>query len=56
MQEPQETHVRSLGWKGTLEEEMVIYSSILAWKIHGQRSMVAYSPLVCKESDTTEAV
>ena len=29
----QKTWVRSLGWKDPQEEEMAIYSSILAWKI-----------------------
>ena len=29
----QETQVRSLGWEGSLEKRMVIYSSILAWRI-----------------------
>ena len=29
----QETRVRSLGWEGPLEKEMVADSSILAWKI-----------------------
>ena len=29
-------------------------SSILAWRIHGQRSLVGYSPWDHKESDTTE--
>ena len=29
----QETQVRSLGWGDPLEKEMVIHSSILAWKI-----------------------
>ena len=34
---------------------MAIHSSILAWRIHGQRSLVGYSPPgACKESDTTE--
>ena len=33
MQETQETWVRFLGWEDTREEEMAIYSSILAWKI-----------------------
>ena len=33
MQEMQETPVPSLGQEDTLEEEMAIYSSILAWKI-----------------------
>ena len=29
----QETHVQSLGWEDLLEKGMVIYSSILAWRI-----------------------
>ena len=29
----QETHVRSLGWEGPLEDEMATHSSILAWEI-----------------------
>ena len=29
-------------------------SSILAWRIHGQRSLAGYSPLYNKETDTTE--
>ena len=33
MQETQEMWVRSLGWEDPLEEEMAMYSSILAWKI-----------------------
>ena len=33
---------------------MAIHSSTLAWKIYGQRSVVGYSPLGRKESDTTE--
>ena len=28
----QETHVQSLGWEDSLEKEMTILSSILAWK------------------------
>ena len=28
-----ETQVQSLGWEDSLEEEMVAYSSILAWEI-----------------------
>ena len=34
---------------------MATYSSILAWRIHGQRSLVGYSPQGRRESDTTEA-
>ena len=39
MQEKQETWVRSLGWKDPLEEAMATHSSILAWRIHGRRSL-----------------
>ena len=33
---------------------MEIHSNILAWKIHKERSMVGYSPMGHKESETTE--
>ena len=36
------------------EKEMATHSSILAWRIPGQRSLVGYSPQGRKESDTTE--
>ena len=29
-------------------------STILAWKAHGQRNLLGYSPRVCKELNTTE--
>ena len=29
----QETRVQSLGWEDPLEEDMAVYSSILAWRI-----------------------
>ena len=35
---------------------MAIHSSIIAWKILGQRSLVGYSPWGRKESDTTEGL
>ena len=38
-----EDWVRTLGWEDPLEKEMAIHSSILPWKIHGQRSLVDYS-------------
>ena len=38
----------------SLEEEMATHSSILAWKSHGQRSLVGYGPQGHKESETTE--
>ena len=44
MQELQEMRVGSLGWEDPLEEGMVTHSGILAWRIHGQRSLVGYSP------------
>ena len=40
----QETQVKSLGWEDPLEKKMANRSSILAWEIHGQRSLVGYSP------------
>ena len=49
-----ETRVRSLGQEDPLEKEMATHSSTIAWKIHGWRSLVGYSPWGCKESDTTE--
>ena len=39
----QETQVWSLGQKNPLEKGMVIHAGILAWEIHGQRSLVGYS-------------
>ena len=49
-----ETQVQSLGWEDPLEKEMATHSSTLAWKIHGQRSLVCYSPWGHRESDMTE--
>ena len=50
----QETWVQILGWEDPLEKEMATHSSILAWRIHGQRSLAGYSPWVHKHLDTTE--
>ena len=36
------------------EKAMAPHSSTLAWKIHGPRSLVGYSPWGHEESDTTE--
>ena len=36
-----------------MKEEIATHSSILAGEIHGQRSLVGYSPWVYKELDTT---
>ena len=50
----QETQFQSLGREDSLEKGMATLSSILAWKFHGQRRLVDYSPWGHKESDTTE--
>ena len=47
-----ENQVRSLGWEDPLEEEMAIYSSILTWKSHGQKT--SHSPRGSKEWGNTE--
>ena len=33
-----------LGGEDPLEKEMAVHSSIFAWRLHGQRSLVGYSP------------
>jgi len=38
-----EIRVPSLSWKDPLEKGMATHSSTLAWKSHGQRSLVGYS-------------
>ena len=50
----QETKVQSLGQEDPLEKGIATHSSILAWRIRGQRSLVGYSPWAHKESDRTE--
>ena len=46
--------MRSLGWEDPLEEGMATHSSVLAWRIPGQRSLEGCSPWARKESDTTK--
>ena len=41
VQETQETQVRSLHQENPLEKELATHSSLLTWKSHGQRSLVA---------------
>ena len=53
MQETQKMQILSLGWKDSLEKEMVTCSIILAWKIPLTKEL-GYSPWGHKESDTTE--
>ena len=42
--EMQETQVQSLDLEDPLEEEMATHPSILAWKSHGQKILLGYSP------------
>ena len=44
--------VQSLGREDPLEEDMAAHSSILAWKIYGQRCLAVYSPWGRNESNT----
>ena len=46
--------VQSQGGEDPLESEMATHSSILAWEIPWQRSLVGSSPWGFKESDSTE--
>ena len=40
----QEKWVEFLDWGDPLEKELATHTGILAWKSHGQRSLVGYSP------------
>ena len=42
MQETQEIQVQSLGQEDSLEKKMATHSRMLAWEIHGQKSLVGY--------------
>ena len=46
----QDTRDRSLGQEDPLEKGMATHSSILAWRIHGQRSLEGYSQWDRKET------
>ena len=50
----QETQIRSLGQKDPLEKGWQPTLVFSPGEFHGQRSLVCYSPWVCKESDMTE--
>ena len=43
MQEMQKTQIQSLDQEDPLESESATHSSILAWEIHGNRSLVGHS-------------
>ena len=50
----QKTHVQYLDQEDPMEEGPATHSSILASRIHGQRSLAGCSPWGHKELDTTE--
>ena len=50
----QETQVQSLGQEDPMEKGMATHSVFLPGKLHGQRSLVGYSPWDYKELDMTE--
>ena len=50
-----ETWVQSLSQEDPLEKGMATHPSILAWRIHGQRSLASYSSWGRTGSDVTEA-
>ena len=39
----QETPVQPLGWEDSLQKGMATHSSILAWRINGQRNLGGYT-------------
>ena len=47
-----ETGVQSLGWEDTLEKEMAIHSSILAWRIPWTEEPGGLQSMGLQESDT----
>ena len=49
----QDPGVQSPGREDSLQKEMATHSSILAWDIHGQSSLVGYNLQCCKKSDMT---
>ena len=55
MQKMQETRVWSLGWEDPLEQRWKATLVFLPGKVHGQRSLVGYSPWGGKELKMTEA-
>ena len=48
----QEIWVRFLVWEDILEKGMATYSSVLAWKSQGQRSLAGYKSIGSQKSPT----
>ena len=49
-----ETHIQSLGQEDPLKKGMATYSSVLIWRVHGERCLVGPSSWGCRELDMTE--
>ena len=47
----QEMQIQSQGGEDLLEKGMATHSSILAWRPHGQRSLVGFRPMGRKALD-----
>jgi len=47
-----ETWFQSLGWDDPMVKGMATHSSILAWRIHGQRSLAGYIVYEVAKSQT----
>ena len=45
-----ETQVQSLGREDPLEKGMATHFSILAWRIHGQRSLAGYKEVAKRQT------
>ena len=54
MQETQGMQLQSLGEEDLLKKKVATHSSILAVKIHGQRSLMSYGPWGLKDSNMTQ--
>ena len=54
VQETQDTWVQSLGQKDPLEQEMILYSSVLAWTVPWAEEPGGLQAMEPKELDTTE--
>ena len=52
--ETQDTRVWSWGWEDALEEEIAIYSSVLAWRIAWTEASGGLQSTSITESDMTE--
>ena len=51
----QQTQVRFMGWEDPLEEELITYSSILAWRISWTKEHSRLQSMGSQESDMTES-